>query len=430
MDETIKQPPAPKRLSSERDGASGQALRDARSRARRRRRWLKRALVGLALLAISALVVFALLPSPIAVDVTRVERGSITVSLLEKGKTRVRDRYVVRAPIAGDLERIAFWPGDEVKASEVVARLRAVAPPLLGAKERRLAEARLAASRAALSAARNEAVRANLTVEKLAEDLQRVEELVKLGAAADARVIDLRHAHRDAVRAAASSKYQVNMATGERQAAEATLGLNLGKGAGAGTVELRAPVSGTVLRVPRRDRGPVGPGEPLVELGSLASLEVVIDVLTADAVSIPEKASVQLRGTGDSDVGVTAIVSHVEPMGFTRLSALGVEEQRVNVIARFAAPPPIRLGDAFGVDAEIIVAERRDTLVVPLGSLFRRGDSWVTYQVDGGRARLTPVTVGKRGDFSAEILAGLEEGAEIVLHPNDDVVDGIRVEPR
>lgn len=406
--------------------------RQRRARSRSRRRLGKRLILGALAVAGVALIVLALRPRPIAVDTAVARRAPLAIRLVEPGKTRLRDRHVLRAPIAGNLNRVELWEGDVVATDDVVARLVAIAPPLLSVRDRQQAEARLAASRAGLKAARSDAERARLAATQIEVELNRARKLASGGALPSARVDDLEHSLRATTQAATSAAFRVSVARGELRSAEAVLGRGKrDSSVSAGAIELQAPSDGIVLRVLRRDAGPVAAGEPIIEIGSKKSLEVIVDVLTVDAVRVPERARVLIRGWG-GDETAQAHVSRVEPAGFTRVSALGVEEQRVNIVARFdsAQPPPTRLGDAFRVEAEIVLWESPDVLVIPSGAVFRDGDSWAVFRVVDGEAKATPIELGHRGDFDVEIAAGLSVGDEVVVHPGDQLADGVSVERR
>jgi HlyD family secretion protein len=393
------------------------AARPPRARRRRRVAWVLAALLA------AAAAVWALRPSPLEVETAVVDRGPLRETVDEDGATRVRDRFAVAAPVGGRLVRIDLEEGDAVAAGEVVARI--AAPPLdprtagegagrLAAARAgvRQAEARVAQAAAAHAQALRESERARVLADAGALSRQEREE-AELQAATRAREVD-------AARALAAA------AAAEATAAEGALRDAAPEGGVRGpVVEVRAPVAGRVLRVAERSGRTVAAGTPLVELGDARALEVVVDVLSADAVRIAPGMRVEIGEWGGEGI-LPARVRTVSPAAFTRVSALGVEEQRVNVVIDLEAAPAA-LGDGYRVEARIVTWESAAAPRVPAGALFRSGDGWTVFVVDGGRARLRAVETGRRGEGWVEVVSGIAAGEAVVMYPGDRVEAGMRV---
>lgn len=377
-----------------------------------------------------ALVVWGFWPSPIAVDVAQVERGSLRVTIDEEGETRVRERYVVSAPVSGRVLRVEIEPGDRVTAGMVVATLQPAPPAPLDARARAEAVARIAAARAGLEravAARDlaatESAAADVELRRHRElDAARLLSRDRLDAAETAASVKA-----SALRAAAAS---LGMAREDLKTAEAALVAAPGT-AVRGAIPLRAPVAGTVLRRLRESEAIVPAGEPLIEIGDISQLEIVSDLLSTDAVKVLPGQTVQLEAWGGRS-DLRGKVRRVEPGGFTKVSALGVEEQRVNVIIdlddRDCAEA--HLGDGYRVEVRIVVWERADVLKIPISSLFREGDEWRTFVVEDGKAVAKAITIGERSSLEAEVLSGIDAGQQVIVHPPDAVEPGVAVKPR
>ena len=386
----------------------------------------RRVLQTVALIAVLTAVAFW--PRTMTVETATVARGPLVVTVDEEGRTRVRDRFVVSAPVAGRLLRIELEPGDLVERGDVVARLRPESPSLLDARTRAEASAALASAEAALGHARAEEQRALAALDHAQRELSRVQRLTEAGATTaqdrDAREADVKMANEFASAAA----FAVGAASADVERARTRL--TAPANAGLGSVAVVAPATGVVLRRLRESEAIVPAGEPLVELGDPAELEVVTDLLSTDAVSVAVGARATIEQWGGTVLAAT--VRRIEPAGFTKISALGVEEQRVNVVLDFADPVAAyaRLGDAYRVEVRIVLWEAPDVLKVPTGALFRDGDAWAVYVTDNGRARLAHVALGRQTGREAEIASGLGEGARVIIHPGDLIRDGVRVEAR
>ena len=383
----------------------------------------------LAVAVVGGLVALALWPSAVPVDVGVVSRGPLVVTIDEEGQTRVRDRYAVSAPVLGRVLRIELEPGDRVRRGQVVARVRAEAPPLLDARARAEAQAAVDMARASLGRVRAEEQRARADLAQLQRELTRARELARADLVA-AQDLEAREAAvRSAEESVNAAGYAVRAATSDLQRAEARLNpapVDAGR-----VVTVTAPVDGVVLRRVRESESIVPAGEPLLEIGDPARLEIVADLLSTDAVKVMPGSRAIVEQWGGPGV-LAARTRRIEPAGFTKVSALGVEEQRVNVILDFADPAAAwkALGDAYRVEVRIVTWEAASVVRVPTSALFRVGGDWAVYVVDSGRARRTIVRLGHQTGQQAEVTSGVAEGARIVLHPSDTLADGSRVEPR
>ena len=365
-------------------------------------------LLALGLLLV-AFVVLALRPTPVTVEMARVERGPLRVFVEEEGRTRVRERYVVSAPVTGMLQRVAFRAGDRVEAGDVLFRILPAPSPPLDARTTAELRERLRAAEASLRGAIS-------TAEFEQAELERVRALVERGALAarDLEAADTR---------AETARRQVHEAQAIADALRAQL--RAPGEAGEVVIPVHAPTSGSIFRVLRESEGVVAAGTPILEMGDIEALEVVTDLLSEDAVRVEVGAEVVLERWGGGEA-LRGRVRQVEPSGYTKISALGVEEQRVDVIIDLLSRPS-SLGDGYRVVSRIVTDFKDDVLLVPTGALIRTGPTWSVFRVEDGRAQLQPVRIGARGEEGVEILEGLESGDEVVLYPGDRIEDGSRV---
>ena len=391
----------------------------------------RRALV-LALAAAGGLggLLWLLRPAPVRVELGVVDRGPLEVTVDEEGRTRVRNRYVIAAPVSGGLDRISLDAGDAVAVGAAVAR---VSPAPLDPRATAQAEARLEGAIALRGEARARVGQAKAALAQAQRDLQRARTLAAAGTVSDQGLEQAELAHASRVEELHGAREAEDAAAHEVQAAEAVL---LAAGGSAPTtstrgkdafVEVRSPATGHVLRVFEESQRVVAVGTPLLEVGDPSDLEIVVDVLSADAVKIRPGAEMRLGAWGGEGT-LRARVRRVEPSGFTKLSALGVEEQRVNVIGDFVDPPGA-LGDGYRLEARIVVWREDDVVRLPASALFRSGEAWHVFGVENDRARLRAVEVGQRGVEAAKVVSGIEPGTGVVLHPTDRVADGVRIEP-
>lgn len=398
---------------------------------------LKRVVPYVIGLAVVAAIVYAFLPGPVPADVAVVSRGELRVLVEEDGKTRIRERYVVSAPVSGQLLRIVLKAGDSVFAGKtVLAVLQPSDPSLLDARALAEAEARVRATEAAQKQARAKLETAKTQYELAQREHDRAKELLRKHGIPQQEYDAIAHRERMALHDWKAAQFALQVADFELEQARAALlhsqpRSDPDKPYNGGRFEIRAPVSGKVLRVFQESAAVVTPGHKLLELGDPLDLEIEIDVLSRDAVAIRPGNKVYLEHWG-GDKPLEARVRLVEPAAFLKISALGVEEQRVWVIADFVDPPEKRLtlGDAFRVEARIITWEGTDVLKVPAGALFRKGEKWAVFALTNGRAHLRLVTVGKSNGLETEIIDGLSEGDQVVVHPSDRIHEGVRVVAR
>jgi len=388
---------------------------------------------GLAVLAVA----WALAPDPIVVDTRVVTHGPLSVHVRDDGVTRIRERYVISAPLAGHSSRVDLHPGDPVAAAETaICTIEPLDPSLLDPRAVAEAEARVEASREAAVRAGTILDRARTVAEHMLDDLERARRLAPERVISQEQLDDARLAHEVALEDVQRAEHDVRIAAFEQSLAEAALvrtrpGVDPTTPRGDWRMPIRSPVDGRVLGVFHESEGPVAVGTALVEVGDPLDLEIVVDLVSEDAVRVRPGALAAIGDWG-GEVPLEARVRLVEPRGFTKVSPLGVEEQRVNVILDLLSPPATRanLGDAFRIDARIEVDRVDDAVLVPLSALFRSGQGHAVFVVEGRRARLVPVSVGRRGDRLAEVTAGLAGGEQVIEYPPDTVRDGGSVRPR
>ena len=385
----------------------------------RRKTWIAAAL-GAAALTGAAWLLFA--PDPVSTELAAASEGPLQVTVNNQGQVRVHDKYVLAAPVAAELARIELHDGDPIAKGAPVALLK---PLPMDARQRQEAVARLDAARALARESGQRVERARIDMQFAASELTRVERLVRSDfmspQAAEKAVIANQNSR--AEWDAAKSRQQAALA--EVKLAEAALVAERGGVEGARQLQLVAPVQGYVLKVHERSERTVAAGAPLVTIGDPNHYEIVVDVLSTDAVKVKPGALMLLDGWGGGKV-LRAKVRVVEPVAFTKVSALGVEEQRVNVIA-----DPVDdlgpLGDGYRIEARIVIWSGEQVTKVAGSSLFRVGDAWHVFAVENGRAREREVKVGQRNQDEAQILSGLAAGATVVRFPGNQIADGARV---
>ncbi len=360
-------------------------------------------------------------PEPRIVETARVARGPVQVAIEEDGETRAIDRYGVAAPVAGRLLRVVLREGDVVKAGQVVAE---IAPVPLSETDRDLLEAKLESAKALKLEADERVRRAEADAAQAERDRVRAADLVAKKFMADQALEQAEVAVKTKAADLKAARARAVAAAADVEAARAALTAVRAK---APTVRVTSPVNGSVLRIVEKSERVLQPGTVLVTVGDPKALEIVIDVLSNDAVRVRPGMRMLITGWGGPEI--EAVVRLVEPAAFKKISALGVEEQRVNVIGDFKTVPP-GIGDAYRVDARIVVAEKADALRVPVGALFQREGKWTVLVVDGGRLASRAVELGLRGARNAEIVAGLSEKEEVVLYPGNELSDGARVVSR
>lgn len=391
----------------------------------------RRLVTAAIVLVVAALLVWAFLPAPVPVEIATVSPGPLEVTLDEEGETRVRDRFIVSAPVAGRVLRLELEPGDPVRAKDtLLATFQPAAPALLDTRTRAELTARVQAAEAALERVRAGAEQAAAERAQAERNLRRTRELAQggLSPAGDLELAETAaQTRRDAFEAAEA---MVRAAEAERRAVRAQL--QTGSAIGGPTIQLRSPIDGVVLRRIRESEAVVPQGEPLVEVGDIGRLEIVADYLSADAVRIRAGQRVHVERWGGGAT-LPGRVQRVEPSGFTKVSALGVEEQRVNVIVDLDAPAGApadsgaQLGDRYRVEVRVVLSSSERVLRVPVSALVRQGERWSVFAVEHDRAVARPVEIGARNETFAEVRSGLAEGAAVVAFPGDKVADGVAV---
>ena len=376
--------------------------------------------------AVIALLTIWLRPTPTRVDSARASRGPMQVTVDGEGKTRVRDRYVVATPVAGQLRRITLRRGDLVARGQVIVQIDPLPLAPLDPRQRAEAIARVSAAEDAKREVDRLIERSKAIYDQARRDCERCELLVRSGDVPRQELERAQTAVTTSFRDYEAALSKAESAAHEVEAAAAALlAAKESQRPAVPAVKVQSPVNGKVLRVLEESERVVVAGAPLLELSSPAKLEVVIELLSTDAVKISPGALLLIEGWGGPEV-LEARVRLIEPSAFTKVSALGIEEQRVNVVADLTTPSTA-LGDGYRVEGRIVVWQADDVLKVPVSSLFRRGESWSLFVVENGEARLRDVEVGQRTSFEAEIKAGLEAGAEVIVHPSNRITDGTRV---
>ena len=394
-------------------------------------------IIGLSVI-VAAGTYLGLRPKPVAVEAVSVATGTLRVTIEEEGKMRLRDRYVVSAPVSGYTPRLRWKAGDLVRSGSPVTVLEPPPPAVLDARTKDEGLARVNSGEAALAVAQSRVNTQEEQIRAAKTDLDywrlqagREERLLKSGDIPATRLdrtrADLNRAEATlatAERAAVTTRREVESARAEMATTRAALRQTAGSSTGE-RIPVIAPVSGRVIRVVRESEGTVNAGEALLEIGNARALEVVVEVLSADAVKLTPGTRVLLDRWG-GDTTLEARVRVVEPGGFTKISALGVEEQRVRVVAGLVTPEEqwAQLGDGYRVEASFILWESAKVLQVPSNTLFRAGEGWAVFVVEEGIARRRTVQTGHRSGLAAEITGGLREGDLVIAHPDETVEDG------
>lgn len=393
--------------------------------------WIKRTLLVLLAIALVGALVLAFRPQPALVEVSEVTRGPFEQVIEDDGKTRVRERYVVSAPLAGKLQRITLKAGDAVTAGMVLAVIDPSSPALLDVRTERELTERVGGAEAARLRAAATVERARAALDKSRSDLERTRKLAVKSFVSAAQLEQVELEAKISLRELEAARYAEQAAAHDVAVARAAL-LQVRDGAAgkpsARRWEVRTPVAGQVLRVMQESEATVAVGAPLLEVGQPADLEVVVDVLSTDAVQIKPGAPVRLLRWGKTEP-LEGRVRRVEPAAFTKVSALGVEEQRVNVVIDLTSPAEKwqSLGDAYKVDASIIVASLDNAIKVPVSALFRDGEQWAVFTIANGKAARRIVQLGRRGGMEAVVEKGLQPGEKVIVHPGDTVRDGRRI---
>lgn len=397
-------------------------------------KWIKRFLLAVIAVAIVGGLVYALRPLPIPVDTAFIASGPLEVTVDEEGVTRIREVYMVSAPVAGKVRRSPREVGDEVIANEtVVAVILPGDPPFLDARTRRELLAAVAAAEAAVSLAEAQVRRAESELVFAQGELRRAVRLRESSTISEQALEKARLDVETGKAAVASEKATLELRRRELESAKARL---IGPESPQAYLEeqedccvkVMAPIGGRVLKIIHESEKQVSAGEPLLEIGDPGDLEIVAELLSSDAVKIAKGAQAYVENWGGADV-LRARVKRVEPAGFKKVSALGIEEQRVNTVLEILDPPEKwrMLGHDFRVFVRIVTWSSDTVLQVPISALFRQGAEWAVFVVVDGMAALHKVEIGNRNSRYAEVKGGIEEGAQVILHPSDRVADGVQV---
>lgn len=373
-------------------------------------------------------------PRPVAVDVASIGQGPLEITVREDGKTRLRERYIVSAPLAGKLERIQWHAGDPIsEAEDILAAIVPSDPELLDPRARAQAEAKVRAAEALKSQADAQLQRAKVAHDYAKTDLERIRKLYQSNVTSHQEFDNAEERELTAANSLRAAEFGSQVAAFELEQAKAVL---LRAAGNSGETqdwrhEIRSPISGRVLRVFQESSAVISAGTKLLELGNPADLEIETDVLSTDAVRIKPGARVIVEHWG-GDQPLEGRVRTVEPSAFTKISALGVEEQRVNVIIDFAGKPEehASLGDGFRVETRIVVWESPAVLRVPASALFKHEQRWAVFAVENSRARLRAIEIGRGNDEHVEVISGLRNGEQVVVYPSDRVEDGVSIAPR
>jgi len=391
-------------------------------------KWSFRIIAALLLVALAAGVIAVLRPQPVDVDVARVVRAPLDQAIVDTGRARVRERYTVSAPVAGTLARIDLHEGDAVEPGMVLARLLPLASPLLDRRSREVAEQRLASAIDSQRQTDATVTRAETASDQARRDLTRVQVLAGQGSLPPAQLDQAAAESRMREAELASARFAEKVAAHDIEQARAALERFAPGARPSEQFEVTSPVRGQVLHVLRKSEGVVEPGAALIEVGDPQALELAVDVLSQDAVLVRPGMPARVLHWGGA-APLAAKVRLVEPSAFTKTSALGVDEQRVNIVLDPEGPEADwrSFGDGFATEIEITVWSKPDVLRVPASALFRQGADWAVFAVRDGKAVVRSVKAGHRGALETEILGGLEEGDIVVIHPGASVHDGARV---
>ena len=393
--------------------------------------WSFRITTGLIALALAGGAVSALRPRPIDVDVARVAKAPLEQSVLDDGRVRVRERYTVSTPVAGTLARIALHEGDVVEPGMVLARLLPLPSPLLDRRARDVAEQRLASAVDGRRQAEATVSRAETAAEQAHRDLAKIENLVQQGSLPAAQLEQSTTDARMRDAELSSARFAAKVAVHDIDQSKAALERFVPGAHATDQFEITSPIRGLVLHVLRKSEGVADAGTALLELGDPQALEVVADVLSQDAVGVRPGMPARIVHWG-GEPSLVAKVRRVEPSAFTHVSALGVDEQRVNVLLDPEGPGAAwqPLGDGFAVEIQITVWSKPDVVQVPTSSIFRQGDGWAVFVVTSGQAVARAVEIGHRGSLQTEVVQGLSPDEIVIVHPGSSVHAGVRVASR
>lgn len=374
------------------------------------------------------LMIYGFLPRTREVDIASVARGPLQVTIEEEGRTRLKERFTLSAPTAGYMRRVHVKVGDSVTKGQVVAVLEPLRSQALDPRSRATAQAAVDSAEAALKAASERERVALADAVYVEQRLERLKTLYEKGAISRDQFDQISAEAQKARALQLSVSAEVSVARSERERAKVTLQNFSAAGGEVNAVAVASPLSGTVFRVYRESEGAVNIGEPLMDIGNLRDLEVRVDVLSSDAVKIQPGTDILFKRWG-RDEPLQGKVRLVEPAGFTKISSLGVEEQRVLVIADMTSPPEqwSVLGDGFRMEAHFIIWEGENILQIPVSALFRSGRDWAVFVEERGKARKRIVEIGQRNGMAAEIISGLKENEKVLVYPDDSISEGTKI---
>lgn len=379
-----------------------------------------------------ALIANAFRPRPIPVDLAMVTREPMSVTVRDQGRTRVRNEYVISAPVGGQLLRVEYKPGAEVSAGDILARILPSDPSLLDARSRAELQASLRSAEAALALAQAELVRVNAQLDFAETELERIRRLRTEDVVAVEAFDRAELAFRVAETARETAVENTRVREAELAAAQARLVQTGEERSEDFVVTVRAPTSGRILSVTQESQSVISGGAEIMTLGDPEDLEIVAEFLSTDAVEIAPGAPAFIENWGRNRPALRGQVRLVEPNGFLKISALGVEEQRVNVLVDFVGSPDdwSSLAHGFRVEVDVVTWQADDVVQVPVAALLRNGGRWAVFRVLDGRAQIAPVEIGRQNGTVAEVLGGLAEGEQVVLYPGEQLSDGVRVADR
>jgi HlyD family secretion protein len=384
-------------------------------------------------LAVVVLLVWGFWPKTREVDLAVVKRGPLQIVIEEEGRTRLKDRFTISVPAAGYLRRVSLKVGDMVKKGQVVAVLEPMRSPSLDPRSRATASAAVTAAEAALQAAIQREKAAASDVAYLKQRRERFKALYEKGAISKDQRDQIVAETEKAEALMLSSTAAVQVAKAQLEEAKAALS-NFSQektDGGKEIVTISSPLSGSVFRVYHESEGAVNVGEPIMDIGNVADLEIRVELLSSDAVKIKEGTKVLLKHWGGEET-LIGEVRRVEPAGFTKISSLGVEEQRTLVIADITSPRQLwqKLGDGYRLEAHFVVWEGDQVLQIPASALFRSGSNWAVFVDEKGKARKRIVEIGQRSGLAAQVLSGLKEAEKVIAYPDDSLADGTSIKPR
>ncbi len=395
---------------------------------------LRRKLFVIIIILVAVLAtLYGFIPKAVDVDLADVSRGPLQVTIEEEGRTRLKERFVISAPISGYMRRISAKVGDPVQKGEAVVALEPLRSQPLDPRSRAEAEAIVSAAKAALDAAQEKERAASADADYIGKMSERIARLYSKGYVAKDQFDQTESELKKSRAVRDSAKAAVDVARFEFDRARATLqNFNpVKRTVNHSTVHISSPVSGNIFRIYRESEGAVNAGEPLMDIGNAENLEVRVEVLSSDAVKIKNGTPVLFKRWG-GDEPLLGVVRVVEPAGFTKISSLGVEEQRVLIIADITSPADTWrvLGDGYRLEAHFVIWEGKDILQIPASALFRSGKEWAVFVNDKGRARQRAVEVGQRNGLTAEIISGIKANEKVIAHPDDSISDGTRIKSR